>query len=69
MNDESLSLKTEMLRLTEQIKLYEKKTLLIPNIFSNKAVLQRHRWSGTNKNPVTLLKNGNYILCRDNLFK
>ena len=44
MNDESLSLKTEMLRLTEQIKLYEKKTLTIPNIFSNKAVLQRHRW-------------------------
>ena len=33
MNDESLSLKTEMLRLTKQIKLYEKKTLLIPNIF------------------------------------
>ena len=57
MNDESLSLKTEMLRLTEQIKLYEKKTLLIPNnFFSNKAVLQRHRLSGTNKNPVTLSK-------------
>ena len=56
MNDESLSLKTEMLRLTEQMKLYEKKTLLIPNIFSNKAVLQRHRLSGTNKNPVTLSK-------------
>ena len=36
MNDESLSLKTEMLRLTEQIKLYEKKTLPIPNIFQIK---------------------------------
>ena len=64
MNDESLSLKTEMLRLTEQIKLYEKKTLLIPNFFfSNKTVLQRHRLSRTNK------KNGNYILCRENFFK
>ena len=68
MNYESLSLKIEMLRLTEQIKLYEKKTLLIPNIFSNKAVLQRHRLRGTNKNPV-YQKNGNYILCRKNLFK
>ena len=34
MNDESLSLKTEMLRLTEQMKLYEKKTLLMGKYFS-----------------------------------
>ena len=39
MNDESLLLKTEMLRLTGQIKLYETKTFLMPKFFSNKAVL------------------------------
>ena len=33
MNDKSLLLKTEMLRLTEQIKLYEQKTFLMQNIF------------------------------------
>ena len=33
MNDENLLLKTEMLRLTVKIMLYEKKTFLIRNIF------------------------------------
>ena len=33
MNDKVLPLKTEMLRLTEQIKLYEQKTFLMKNIY------------------------------------
>ena len=36
--------------------------------FSSKAVLQHHGLSRTNKGPVTLSKNRNYILCGENLF-
>ena len=70
MNDKSLQLKTEMLRLTEQVKLYEQRHSSSKTFFSNKAVLHRHGLSGTNKDPVTLSKIETYvILCRENLFE
>ena len=65
MNDKSLLLKTEMLTLTKQIKLYEYKIEDIPQtkfFFSKTTVLQLQGLSETNEDPAYLSqKKRNYI--------